>query len=178
MVDLTACLRGEKRAWDAFVAQVAPIILAAVRRTLISHSHRADKGLAEDIAQDVFVRLVEDDFRLLRRYDPARASLSTWLTLVARGTTLNQLRRRRIPTVPVERAQETASRPPPDGIELPLDLLSPRQRLVLRLLYDDELSVKEAAEALGVAPQTIRSTKHKAIARLRGLLENRDREIR
>jgi len=177
VTDLSACLRGEKRAWDAFVAQASPIILAAVRRTLAAHDRRGGRELVEDIAQDVFVRLIKDDSRLLRRYDPTRASLSTWLTLVARSTTLNRLRRRRLPTVPIERAQEAAGpSPPPEGIELPLELLTARQRLVLRLLYDDELSVEAAADALGVQPQTIRSTRHKAIARVRSFLKNTARE--
>ena len=38
-----------------------------------------------DAAQDVFVRLCAGDFRLLKTYDPARASLATWLAVVARS---------------------------------------------------------------------------------------------
>jgi DNA-directed RNA polymerase specialized sigma24 family protein len=35
------------------------------------------------------------------------------------------------------------------------------------MLYDREMSVAEVAEFLGVEPQTIRSTKHNALERLR-----------
>jgi len=175
MVDLAACLRGEKRAWDALVERVAPIVLAAVRRTLRGFGASHAESDAEDVAQEVFVRLVKDDFRLLRTYDPSRAALSTWLTLVARSVTIDQLRRRRLPTVPLdEAAAHSAPTPPPASsqalqeLAVPPDLLSPRQQLVLKLLFEDDLSVEEAARTLGVEAQTVRSTKHKAIEKLRG----------
>jgi RNA polymerase sigma-70 factor (ECF subfamily) len=172
MVDLQGCLRGEKRAWDAFVEQAAPIIFAAVQRTLQQYKPTVDATEAQDLAQDVFVRLVERDYRLLRTYDPSRASLSTWLTLVARSTTIDHLRRLKPRTVPLDEAQELAARETapddsPPELDIPADLLSPRQHLILKLLFEREMSVEEAAATLRVDPQTIRSTKHKAITRLR-----------
>ncbi len=171
MIDLQACVRGEKGAWDAFVREATPIVFAAVQRTLRQYKPGSASGEAEDLAQDVFVRLVERDFHLLRTYDPARASLSTWLTLVARSTVLNRLRRRAVPAVPLDdahegrlAAREEAAR---EKIEVPEGLLSPRQHLVLRLLFEREMTVEEVASTLGVDTQTIRSTKHKAITKLR-----------
>lgn len=173
MVDLDACLRGDGKAWDAFVSFAAPLILAAVRRTLALYQASRDAGQVEDLAQDVFVRLVRNDFRLLGTYDASRASLSTWLTLVARSTTIDHLRRRKPSTVPLDEAHPrlVAADAPPDAatdeLDLPPGLLSPRQHLIIQLLFSDGLSVAEAADALGVEPQTVRSTKHKAISKLR-----------
>ncbi len=168
MPDLAGCVRGEKAAWDALVEHAAPILFAAIHRTLGDSS---DRALAEDLAQDVFVRLVKDDFRLLRSYDPARASLPTWLTLVASSMAIDHLRRQKSRPLPLDAANGVAARPEPVADErefrVPEGLLSPRQRLVLTLLVEREMSVEEAAATLGVDPQTIRSTKHKAIARLR-----------
>jgi RNA polymerase sigma factor (sigma-70 family) len=179
MLDLKGCVNGDKGAWDAFVREAAPIIFAAVQRTLGQHQPARVAREAEDLAQDVFLRLVERDCRLLRTYDPARASLSTWLTLVARSTVLNRLRKRDA-AVPLteehERslaAREEAAGGAGKGIEVPEGLLSPRQHLVLRLLFEREMTVEEAAATLGVDAQTIRSTKHKAIARLREWLGKR-----
>jgi RNA polymerase sigma factor (sigma-70 family) len=174
MADLQGCLTGDKSAWNAFVKQAAPIIFAAVQRTLHQHKPHSDPAEAEDLAQDVFVRLVERDYRLLRSYDPARASLSTWLTLVARSTALNRLRKKRERTVPLDASHEhllaaksEATGEPARELEVPAELLSPRQHLVLRLLFDREMSVEEAAATMGVDAQTIRSMKHKALAKLR-----------
>ncbi|KKK70872.1 hypothetical protein LCGC14_2919620 [marine sediment metagenome] len=169
---LQECLEGQKRAWDSFVDRYAPVIFAAVGRALRAHGGGRPYLSAEDAAQDVFVRLIKDDLRLLRTYDPARSSLPTWLTIVARSTTIDSLRRRRLRTVPLDDAPPLVAPPeaPPASLptgELPADILTPRQRLVLTLIYDREMAVPAAAAMLGVSEQTVRSTKHKAIQRLR-----------
>ena len=92
-IDLQALARGDKRTWDAFVAAAAPLINAVVRRTL--SSYRLGEDDVMDAAQDVFVRLCAQDFRLLKTYDPARAGLPTWLAVVSRSCAIDLLRRRR-----------------------------------------------------------------------------------
>jgi len=125
----------------------------------------------EDLTQEVFLRLCKDDFRLLRSYDPVRASLSTWLTIVARSTARDGLRRRRAEAVPIEAVPEArlAIDPvePVQRLRLPEALLSPRQREILAMLYDRDMDVAEIARALGIDPQTVRSGHHKAMVKLR-----------
>ena len=94
--DLKACLRGDKRAWDAFVDRWSPVIFAAVGRILKNRGAGVERSEVEDAAQDVFVRLIKDNYRLLASYDPSRSSLSTWLTLVARSVTIDRCRKRRL----------------------------------------------------------------------------------
>ena len=170
-VDLEACIRGDKRAWDAFVDRWAGIIHAAVQRAFQGGRGAAARAEVEDTVQDVFLRLIKDDCRLLRSYDANRASLSTWLTLVARSTAIDRLRRKRPPpTVPLEPGDTTRASTETrsaGGPEIPLHVLTARQRLVMTLLFDEQLSVAEAARFIGVDEQTIRSTKHKALTRLR-----------
>jgi RNA polymerase sigma-70 factor (ECF subfamily) len=160
-----ALLRGEKGAWDAFVRRYAGLIAAAVRAIA------REPGEVEDLAQEVFLRLCKDDFRLLRSYDPARAGLSTWITIVARSTARDALRRRRPVAVPIETVPETrlAVDPvePQRKLKLPEALLSPRQREILAMLYDRDMEVAEVANALGIDPQTVRSAHHKAMLKLR-----------
>ena len=125
----------------------------------------------EDLAQEVFLRLCKDNFRLLRSYDPARAGLSTWITIVARSTARDAIRRYRPILVPIEAVPEgrLAIDPvePVLKLKLPETLLSPRQREILTMLYDREMEVSEVAAALGVDPQTVRSAHHKAMVKLR-----------
>ena len=160
-----ALLRGDGAAWEAFVRRFGGLIVAAVRGVAPGH------GDVEDLIQEVFVRLCKDDFRLLRSYDPARAALSTWLTIVARSTARDALRRRRADSVPIENVPEAqlAVDPvePVRKLKLPEALLSPRQREILGMLYDREMEVAEVASALGIDPQTVRSAHHKAIVKLR-----------
>ena len=160
-----ALLRGEKVAWDAFVRRYGGLVVAAVRGVAMAQAE------VEDLTQEACLRLCKDDFRLLRSYDPARASLSTWLTIVARSTARDGLRRRRAEAVPIEAVPEAqlAIDPvePVQRLKLPEALLSPRQREILAMLYDRDMDVAEIARALGIDPQTVRSGHHKAMIKLR-----------
>ena len=168
---LSKCLQGQKWAWDAFVEEYAPVIFAAVQRILRSHGLSGQEQTVEDISQDVFLRLINNDFHLLRSYDPARASLATWLTIVTRSTTIDFLRRRRLVTTSLDQAPplasaESPSAPSPATEGLPAGLLTARQKLILHLLFDRQLAPADIAKLLGISPQVVRSTKHKAIERL------------
>lgn len=160
-----ALFRGDGTAWEGFVRRYGGLVVAAVRGVA------AVPGDVEDLTQDVFLRLCKDDFRLLRSYDPARAGLSTWLTIVARSTARDALRRRRPEGVPLEAVPEAqlavAPVEPVRKLKLPEALLSPRQREILAMLYDREMDVAEIARALGIDPQTVRSAHHKAMVKLR-----------
>ena len=148
-----------------FVRRYAGLIVAAVRGIA------REPGEIEDLTQEVFLRLCSNDFRLLRSYDPARAGLSTWITIVARSTARDALRRRRPVAVPIDAVPEglLAVEPvePVHKLKLPEALLSPRQREILAMLYDREMEVADIAAALGIDPQTVRSAHHKAMLKLR-----------
>jgi len=163
--DLDELLRGEKEAWGRFVRRYAGLVVAAVR------SVAREAAEVEDLTQEVFLRLCKDDFRLLRGYDPARAGLSTWITIVARSTARDAMRRYRPVSVPIEAVPEgrLAIDPiePVPKLKLPEALLSPRQRQILTMLYDRDMEVSEVATALGIDPQTVRSAHHKAMIKLR-----------
>ena len=160
-----ALLNGDGTAWAGFVRRYGGLIVAAVRGIA------PIQGDIEDLAQEVFLRLCKDNFRLLRTYDPARAGLSTWLTIVARSTARDALRRRRPDSVPIDAVPEAqlAIDPvePVRKLKMPEALLSPRQREILAMLYDREMDVAEIARTLGIDPQTVRSAHHKAIIKLR-----------
>jgi len=163
--ELTALIAGDKGAWDRFVRRYAGLILSAVRGLLREGTE------AEDLLQEVLVRLCKDDFRLLKTYDPARAGITTWLTIVARSTARDVQRRHRPPQAALEDVPErllSVTDVHHEPLKLPKDLLSPRQQLVLTLLYERDLEVAEVAKILGVDPQTVRSTHHKAMLKLRG----------
>jgi RNA polymerase sigma-70 factor (ECF subfamily) len=160
-----ALFDGDSGAWQGFVRRYGGLIVAAVRGIAPT------PGDVEDLTQDVFVRLCKDQFRLPRSYDPARAALSTWLTIVARSTARDALRRRRADSVPIENVPEAqlAVDPvePVQKLKLPEALLSPRQREILGMLYDREMDVADVARALDIDPQTVRSAHHKAMLKLR-----------
>ena len=170
--ELDALARGDKGAWEAFVRRYAGLVAAAVRGVA------REAAEVEDLAQEVFLRLCKDDFRLLRSYDPTRAGLSTWITIVARSTARDAMRRHRPVLTPIDAVPEgrLAVDPvePAQKLKLPDALLSPRQREILTMLYDREMEVAEIAAALGIDPQTVRSAHHKAMVKLRAHFKEKE----
>ncbi len=176
-VDLDALSRGDRQAWDDFVRRYARVIFAAVQNRLGRAARPAD---VDDVAQEVFLRLCKADYRLLRSYDPARAALTTWLTVIASSTAIDHLRRRKPPELALDVVPEDslAVQPRlPARVRIPSGLLSPRQALVLELLYRRDLEVADAAEIMGVDRQTVRSMHHKALVKLRTHFRRDDTEI-
>ena len=55
----------------------------------------------------------------------------------------------------------------PDPVRIPKGLLSDRQAMILRMLYDEDMDAAEIAGLLGIDSQTVRSTHHKALVKLR-----------
>src|SRR5262245_45119868 len=97
-----------------------------------------------DAAQDVFVRLCANDFRLLKTYDPARAGLSTWLAVVSRSAAVDFVRRRRQATAPIDEVPEAVLAVEDRYVEklkIQEGLLTERQTIILKCLYDEERDV-------------------------------------
>ncbi|MGH6947367.1 MAG: RNA polymerase sigma factor [Kiloniellales bacterium] len=165
--ELDRLLLGDAGAWGRFVTRFAPVIYAAIHRRL---GPAGRTGEAEDVAQDVFVRICARDFRLLRTYEPARAKLSTWLTVIASSAAIDHLRRRKAATQPLDDLPEALLAVQPEVREhfnIPPGVLSARQALIVELLYQRDLDPAEVGRLLGIEPQSVRSLHHKALTRLR-----------
>ena len=130
-----------------------------------------------DAAQDVFVRLCANDFRLLKTYDPARAGLSTWLAVVVAlvgGGSRPAPSPGHPPLDEVPEASLGVEDRHVEKLKIPQGLLTERQILILKCLYDEERDVAEVAQLLKIDAQTVRSTHHKALLRLRAHFKRRN----
>jgi len=127
---------------------------------------------ANDIVHDVFVEI----WRHAATYDPARASVRTWMLVRCRSRALDRLRSKRLrATVPIEVLGEVpagAGAEPTrlvDGQRLShaLDALSAPQREVLVLAYYGGLSATEIAVELEIPVGTVKSRTAAGLAALR-----------
>jgi RNA polymerase sigma-70 factor (ECF subfamily) len=146
-----------------------------------------DRQEAEDLAQDVFLRL----YRNRRRYQP-RASFATWLFHIARNVARNAIRgRRRRPVVslsqvwPRDPEHSSEERLPPNRAEPPtsplereeatravrsaMAQLARRQRAALELQFQD-CSYSEIADELDMTPKAAKSLLYRARLQLRDTL--------
>ncbi len=162
-------VHGDKREWDVFVEHFSPVIYSSVCKTFSLHIKQIDEWDIKEVVQEVFIRLIKKDYNLLRSYKSTKASLVTWLTIVARSTAIDFLRKSKPETVSIEHEVVNSigyedSKVP--SIDIPYVLLSSRQNLVLHLLFDKGMDTSEISELLGIDAQTVRSTKHKALKKL------------
>jgi RNA polymerase sigma-70 factor (ECF subfamily) len=142
----------------------------------------ADPALAEDTAQDVFLRL----WRTPQAYDPARGRFVSWLVSVARNRAVDEVRmrgRRRLREV----GENANPEDPPDGraedpqlaVQVQADRLAVRralltlpeeQRTALELAYFSGLTQQEIAERLQQPLGTIKTRTRLALKKLRQAL--------
>jgi RNA polymerase sigma-70 factor (ECF subfamily) len=149
-----SCVRA---AWD----RCAPELRGFLRHRL------ADPALADDLAQDVFVKAMHEGERFCRLDDPR-----AWLFQVARNALVDHLRRRKA-TVPV--TEDLAIEP---ELVVPVDTLAECLTRVLGELSPDESDVirrcdlegvrlRDYAEAQGLKLPTVKSRLQRARRRMR-----------
>lgn len=138
-----------------------------------------DRGSAEEVLQQVLVEV----WRRGPEYDPARASLLTWMMTIARSRAIDERRRRR--PEPVE--PEVVAGALEEAPELETDELLERWRVaelltripheeatMLRLRFYEGLAQPEIADRMGMKLGTVKSRMVGALARLRELIEQEE----
>jgi len=80
---LDRCLDRQAEAWEEFVDRFAGLLIRSVDHAATSRGVRLDASTREDLAGEILVALIRDDFAVLRRFR-RRASLATYLTVIAR----------------------------------------------------------------------------------------------
>ena len=161
-----------ERAYGAIVEAYRLPVFNYVLRTV------ADRELAEDLTQEVFLRV----YRARKRYVPG-AKFSTWLFTIARNLCLNEIRRRsRHPAEsldaphpeqedqPLQQFEDKKTFSPPDSllqgelaqnIDRALADLPENQRSAILLCRQEDLSYEEIAEILGCSVSATKSLIHR-----------------
>ena len=142
-----------------------------------------DAATAEEITQDVFVRVWER----AGQYRADRAKVSTWLTSIARHRAIDQLRRQSVRPegaslawADVSPEAEPSGDGPEQNVELRIQqhrvraavaLLPDEQKQVLALAYFQGYSQTAIAEALGLPLGTVKTRVRLAMDKLREALQ-------
>lgn len=147
---------------------------AAALWTYTLHLTRGDRGRAEDIVQETFIRAWRNPGAL----DEQRGSSRAWLFTVARNLVVDDWRARRVrPDLAPEHAPEPVSDDESDAVlqsllvEEALARLSDPHREVLVECYFRGSSVAQASTALGIPGGTVKSRSHYALHALKLVLE-------
>ena len=165
---------GDRQASAMLMQRHLPKILAMSQRLCGSRTE------AEDVAQDVFVRL----WKTAEKWEPGRAKLSTWIHRVTLNLCYDRLRKHRETTLPElpERVDESAqpaeallAQQRKSAIDDALQMLPERQRAAIVLCHYQELGNKEAAQIMDVSVEALESLLSRGRRALRdALMQQKD----
>jgi RNA polymerase sigma-70 factor (ECF subfamily) len=168
---ITRARGGDEAAWETMISQHQDAVFRLAYLIL------GDPADADDVAQETFIRA----YRALHRFDTDRAA-RPWLLSIAANLARNRLRSvgrylaavqrffRADPEAGVQAAHEHKGNHS-QVLWQAVRKLSEMDQEVIYLRYFSELSEAETAQALGVATGTVKSRTHRALERLRAVVE-------
>jgi RNA polymerase sigma-70 factor (ECF subfamily) len=159
--------RGDQRALAAVHAQYGPTLFGYLVQMLRDHA----------TAEDVFQQVLTEVWRRGTEYDPARASMLTWILTIARSRAIDELRQPRPEPQDPSTLPEQPVDPPQDDLldrwrvshllrQLPED-----ERRLLELRFYGELSQSEIATRTGLPIGTVKGRMVRGLERMRSSLE-------
>jgi RNA polymerase sigma-70 factor, ECF subfamily len=165
---------GDDHALAEVFDRLAPTVYGAALRVL------GNGAAAQDVVQDVFVEL----WRHPDRYDPAAATLRTFLLVQARCRAVDMVRSELRRIARQERHQQLTPRQPPpspcdevtaaqaaSAVRAAVRQLPDSQRRVVELAYFKGLTCREVALAVGIPEGTAKSRLRLALAKLETVLD-------
>ena len=190
---LNACIVGNKEAWDAFVEKYTNLIYHTINKILKTYYADYLYQDSSDIHNNVFLSLMENDYRKLRQYEGRNGcTVSSWLMVVTTNFTLNIIKRQKS-YIPIDDATgdsmgviEKISNPQPQPEEELTDVeygkilkelikgLNTNDMLFLKLYYEKELPPEEIAEILNLTVSTVYSKKNRVREKLKKIAKKKN----
>ena len=161
--------KGDQQAMAEIFDRYGRLVFSVAMRVL------ADSGHAEDVMQDVFLKVWREPQAFLQD----RGRLGAWLAVVARNRAIDSLRRRK-PSDSVEDvilaartdiASDFERDSLVDKIRGAMGILPPEQKLSMELAYFEGLSHSEIAARTGDPLGTVKTRIRSALLSLRKALE-------
>jgi len=152
------------------------LVFRSARRVLRNQAE------AEDLVQQVFFDLL----RSVHKYDSEKGSFKTWLLMLAYCRTVNRWRQLQashyydstnIEDVLPEILQAAQQAFPFQGaeatclVEQALEMIQPRQRRTIELIYYEGLTAEEVAERTGESAPSVRHNLYRGLAKLRSVMQ-------
>lgn len=155
---LAGCIAGEKAGWEEFVRQYSNLVYHTIRKTLTLHHTECRAETVEDLYQEFFVSILQNNCRRLTQFrGDGSCTLASWLRVVASRQTIDFLRKQ--PAPPME-ITDTSSSDQSDtlvarneqereqSLTQVLKTLIPRESLIIDLTFRRRLPAEEIASIL------------------------------
>ena len=181
---LKRCVAEEPGAWRDFVDRFIGLFVPVINHAAHARSVTSKPQDVDDLCAEVFLALVADDYKILRRFR-GKSSLATYLTVIARRIVVREMSRRKMAEAlghvsaqgaGVERAELDAAElaateqsriDDMEEVEQMLTGLSVGDAEVVRQYHLEGKSYREISQGLGLAENTIGPTLSRARQKLR-----------
>ena len=178
---LDRCLEKEPGAWNDFVDRYVGLIYHVIHHVAHARSLHISTVDVEDVAAEVLLNIVDDDYALLRRFKRV-SSLPTYLTVVTRRVAMKKMIRRQraaeLGHAEAHRAginddatDEAESIATADEVEKMLESLPEREAQVVRMYHLKFLNYREIGKKLGISENAVGPILSNARKRLRNSAE-------
>ena len=177
------CLRKEPGAWNDFVDRYMGLIYHVIHHVSHARSIVLSPADIEDIAAEIFLEIVDDDYGVLRRFKGA-SSLPTYLTVVARRICVKEVIKRHREAelghtqahraiVEEDASDEAEAIATAEEVERMLENLPEREAEVVRLYHLKYLNYRQIGKQLGIPENSVGPILARARKRLRRAAEQR-----
>jgi RNA polymerase sigma-70 factor (ECF subfamily) len=176
------CLGREQGAWNEFVDRYVGLIYHVIQHVAQARSRVVSQADMEDIAAEILLRIVDDDYEILRRYKGV-SSLPTYLTVIARRTCVKEMvkRQREAELSHASAHRENVSDASgeveaiatAEEVDRILEELPEREAEVVRLYHLQFMNYREIGKRLGIPEASVGPILFKARKRLRNTAAHR-----
>jgi RNA polymerase sigma-70 factor (ECF subfamily) len=178
------CLRKEPGAWNDFVDRYMGLIYHVIHHVSHARSIVLTTPDIEDVAAEIFLAIVDEDYGVLRRFKGA-SSLPTYLTVVARRVCVREMIKRhreaelghakahRASTMDEDASGEAEAIATAEEVERMLENLPEREAEVVRLYHLKYLNYRQIGKQLGIPENSVGPILASARKRLRRTAEQR-----
>lgn len=169
-----ACLASAPGAWDEFVGTFAGLLGYVVDRTSAQHQIPLPGGERDDVVAEILLELLRNDAAALRGF-AGRASLPTYLVVIARRVAVRSLQRARdrrpIPVgdalQPADRHDAASALADREAVETLLETLDETEARLIRLHHLEARSYGEISRLTGLPVGSIGPALSKARQKMR-----------
>lgn len=174
---------GYETGFKAFAERYSALVRSTVTSTLYRYSAPATREAVDDLHNGLFVLLMENDFQRLRQFQ-GRSSLSTYVRIITTRHVIDFLRRQRnhLPlhddpaashladhrATPLEHLEQVEQE---RAVQRAIARLQPRERLLLKLVFDRELEPAQVCRTLDITMSAYYNQKSRLLKKMRNLCE-------
>lgn len=172
---LGRCLEGADGAWEEFVDRFIPLIVHVVNSIGRVRFGELPQANRDDLVAEVFLKLVEDDFAILRRFR-GQSSLGTYLVVVSRriaGRKLAQMSRVPMTTLEKEPVDSVSNAQPEfensEEVQSLLSKMPAAEATAIRMYHLEERSYRDIGSQMGIPENSVGPLLTQARLRLKSL---------